>query len=84
PAPTIVHTPVGIKIFGEGIQRQGSTEHVNAPSSYLALSQLVSNILDKNIYQSKTFSPSILTENLPETRIVAQNSGSTVIEVQGK
>ncbi|MDW2046895.1 cellulose biosynthesis protein BcsG, partial [Vibrio sp. 708] len=84
PAPTIVHTPVGIKSFGEGIQRQGSTEHVNAPSSYLALSQLVSNILDKNIYQSKTFSPSILTENLPETRIVAQNSGSSVIEVQGK
>ncbi|MGL4615455.1 MAG: cellulose biosynthesis protein BcsG, partial [Shewanella sp.] len=32
----------------------------------------------------KTFSPSILTENLPETRVVAQNSGSTVIEVQGK
>ncbi len=84
PAPSIIHTPVGVKIFGEGITRQGDTVHVEAPSSYLALSQLVSNILDKNIYQGQTFSPATLTEDLPETRVVAQNSGSTVIEVQGK
>ncbi|MEH0714566.1 cellulose biosynthesis protein BcsG [Vibrio owensii] len=84
PAPTIVHTPVGIKVFGEGIQRQGDTKHVKAPSSYLALSQLVSNILEQNIYEKKSFSPDELAENLPETQVVAQNSGSTVIEVNGK
>lgn len=84
PAPTIVHTPVGIKVFGEGIQRQGETEHVKAPSSYLALSQLVSNILEQNIYKKKSFNPSDLAENLPETQVVAQNSGSTVIEINGK
>lgn len=84
PAPTIVHTPVGIKVFGEGIQRQGDTKHVKAPSSYLALSQLVSNILEQNIYDKKSFNPSALAGNLPETRVVAQNSGSTVIEVDGK
>ncbi|PMO35476.1 hypothetical protein BCT11_22500 [Vibrio sp. 10N.222.52.B12] len=84
PAPTIVHTPVGIKVFGEGIQRQGNTKHVKAPSSYLALSQLVSNILEQNIYDKGSFNPSKLAGNLPETRVVAQNSGSTVIEVNGK
>ncbi|MGR5162167.1 cellulose biosynthesis protein BcsG [Vibrio owensii] len=84
PAPTIVHTPVGIKVFGEGIQRQGDTKHVKAPSSYLALSQLVSNILEQNIYEKKSFSPDELAGNLPETQVVAQNSGSTVIEVNGK
>lgn len=84
PAPTIVHTPVGIKVFGEGIQRQGDTKHVQAPSSYLALSQLVSNILEQNIYEKKSFSPDELAGNLPETQVVAQNSGSTVIEVNGK
>lgn len=84
PAPTIVHTPVGIKVFGEGIQRQGDTKHVRAPSSYLALSQLVSNILEQNIYEKKSFSPDELAGNLPETQVVAQNSGSTVIEVNGK
>ncbi|QLK44558.1 cellulose biosynthesis protein BcsG [Vibrio owensii] len=84
PAPTIVHTPVGIKVFGEDIQRQGDTKHVKAPSSYLALSQLVSNILEQNIYEKKSFSPDELAGNLPETQVVAQNSGSTVIEVNGK
>lgn len=84
PAPTIVHTPVGIKVFGEGIQRQGDTKHVKAPSSYLALSQLVSNILEQNTYEKKSFSPDELAGNLPETQVVAQNSGSTVIEVNGK
>lgn len=81
PAPTIVHTPVGVKIFGKDIQRQGKTLYVKAPSSYLALSQLIANILDKDIYQVKQFSPASLTDNLPETRVVAQNSSSTVIEV---
>ncbi|ODS04886.1 cellulose biosynthesis protein BcsG [Vibrio scophthalmi] len=84
PAPTIIHTPVGLKIFGKDIQRQGETKHVEAPSSYLALSQLIANILDKNIYQVKQFDPENLTANLPETKVVAQNSGSTVIEVNGK
>lgn len=81
PAPTIVHTPVGVKIFGPGLQRQGNTVHVQAPSSYLALSQLVSNILEQDIYTKSTFNPAELANGLPETRVVAQNSGSTVIEV---
>lgn len=81
PAPTIVHTPVGVKIFGPGVQRQGNTVHVQAPSSYLALSQLVSNILEQDIYTKSTFNPAELANGLPETRVVAQNSGSTVIEV---
>lgn len=84
PAPGIVHTPVGIKVFGENIKREGETIHVEAPSSYLALSQLVSNILEEDIYGTTQFSPKKLTQNLPETRLVAQNSGSTVIEVDGK
>ncbi|MEC7940271.1 MAG: cellulose biosynthesis protein BcsG [Pseudomonadota bacterium] len=84
PAPSIVHAPVGIKVFGENIKRNGETIHVKAPSSYLALSQLISNILEEDIYSDTQFSPEKLTQNLPETRLVAQNSGSTVIEVDGK
>ncbi|WP_194436909.1 cellulose biosynthesis protein BcsG [Vibrio fluminensis] len=84
PAPTIIHTPVGLKVFGKDIQRQGETKHVEAPSSYLALSQLIANILDKDIYQVKQFDPEDLTANLPQTDVVAQNSGSTVIEVDGR
>ncbi len=84
PAPTIVHTPVGIKIFGKNIQRQGKAAHITEPSSYLAISQLIANILEQNIYQSDSFDVATLINNLPETQAVAQNSGSTVIEVEGK
>ncbi|OLQ95540.1 hypothetical protein BIY21_06090 [Vibrio ponticus] len=84
PAPTIIHTPVGVKIFGKDMERLGEIEHIKAPSSYLALSQLIANILHQDIYQSKQFSPASLTKDLPETRVVAQNSGSTVIEVNGE
>jgi cellulose synthase operon protein YhjU len=84
PAPTIVHTPVAIKIFGEGIERTGDAVHVKAQSSYLALSQLIDNILVKRIYQQGQFSAVELVANLPESGIVSQNSGSIVIEVDGK
>ncbi|MGP8306558.1 cellulose biosynthesis protein BcsG [Vibrio sp. YIC-376] len=84
PAQTIVHTPVGIKIFGKGIQRQGKTVHIDQTSSYLAISQLVANILEQNIYQSRSFDVTTLIRNLPKTQLVAQNSGSTVVEVGGK
>jgi cellulose synthase operon protein YhjU len=84
PAQTIVHTPVGIKIFGKGIQREGETVHIAKPSSYLAISQLIANILEQNIYQSNSFDVATLITDLPETQVVAQNSGSTVIEVGGK
>lgn len=84
PAKTIIHTPVGLKIFGPGIKRINNQVHIKGPSSYLALSQLISNILSNNIYQSKTFDPSKLAHDLPTTRIVAQNSGSTVMKVNGK
>lgn len=84
PAPTIVHTPVGLKIFGEGMERIGGSVAVKAPSSYLSLSQLVANILEQDIYKTKRFSPIALTKGLPETRMVSQNSGSTMMEVNGK
>ncbi|WP_028865785.1 cellulose biosynthesis protein BcsG [Psychromonas aquimarina] len=84
PAPTIVHTPVAVKIFGEGIKRSGETTHIKQPSSYLALSQVVENILEQDVYQTKKLDVKMLTSNLPETPPVAQNSGSTVMKVNGK
>ncbi len=84
PTQAIVHTPVGIKVFGKGIQRQGQAMHVTEPSSYLATSQLIANILEQNVYQSLSFEPAALISNLPETQTLAQNAGSTIIEVDGK
>ncbi|MDD9174225.1 cellulose biosynthesis protein BcsG [Aliivibrio sp. S2TY2] len=84
PSSTIVHTPVGMKIFGENITRTGDTVHINAESSYLAVSALVSRILAQDIYSQKTFDPKVLTQGLPKTKMVAQNSGTTVMEYNNK
>jgi cellulose synthase operon protein YhjU len=84
PAPSITHVPVGLKVFGKNIERIGETVHITAPSSYLALSSLVSNILDQNIYESAIFEPKKLVINLPETSVVAENSGTTVIDINNK
>lgn len=83
PAPSITHIPVGLKVFGKNIERTGKTVHITAPSSYLAISSLVSNILKQNIYNSESFDPRTLVSNLPETSVVAENSGTTVIEING-
>lgn len=84
PSSTIVHTPVGMKIFGENITRTGDTVHINTESSYLAVSALVSQILAQDIYSQKTFDPKALTQELPKTKMVAQNSGTTVMEYNNK
>ena len=84
PAATIVHTPVAMKIFGPNMKRTGETYHVKAPSSYLAISTLVSRLLEQDIYAKGTFDPKALSEALPKTKMVAQNSGSTVLEYNNK
>ncbi|CAG20123.1 cellulose biosynthesis protein BcsG [Photobacterium profundum] len=84
PAPSITHVPVGLKVFGKNIERTGKNVHITAPSSYLAISSLVSNILDQNIYELATFDPEKLVINLPETSVVAENSGTTVMDINNK
>lgn len=84
PASAIVNTPVGMKIFGGSIIRSGETVRVNAPSSYLAVSTLVSRILEQDIYNQKIFDPKVLIQGLPKIKMVAQNSGVTVMEYNNK
>lgn len=84
PSSTIIHTPVGLKVFGPNIKREGETYHVKDPSSYLAFSTLISRILTQDIYSKETFDPKALAADLPKTKMVAQNEGSTVMEYNGK
>lgn len=84
PSSSIVHTPVGMKIFGSNIKRTGETYHVKEPSSYLAVSTLVSRLLEQDTYSKDTFDPKALAQDLPQTKLVAQNEGTTVIEYNHK
>ncbi|MGB3392747.1 MAG: cellulose biosynthesis protein BcsG [Stenotrophomonas sp.] len=85
PSPSITHVPVGVKLVGMGIPAAGGPRHVTAPSSYLAISELVARV-----YALNAQSPADgrdwdgLLQNLPETPAVSENEGAKVIDYDGK
>ncbi|HEL5054297.1 cellulose biosynthesis protein BcsG [Stenotrophomonas maltophilia] len=85
PSPSITHVPVGVKLVGMGTPASGGPRHVPEPSSYLALSELVSRV-----YALNAQSPSAardwdsLLQGLPRTPSVSENEGAKVIDYGGK
>jgi len=85
PSPSITHVPVGVKLVGMGIPAAGGPRHVTAPSSYLAVSELVARICALNA-QSPADGRDWdgLLQGLPETPAVSENEGAKVIDYDGK
>ncbi|KQO00108.1 MULTISPECIES: cellulose biosynthesis protein BcsG [Stenotrophomonas] len=85
PSPSITHVPAGVKLIGMGIPAAGGPRHVTAPSSYLALSELVARV-----YALNAQTPADgrdwdgLLQNLPVTPSVSENEGAKVIDYEGK
>ncbi|MBS1081165.1 cellulose biosynthesis protein BcsG [Gluconobacter kondonii] len=84
PSPAITHVPVGIKFTGMNAPYQGSPRIIAEPSSYLALSTLVSRVLDGQVFMSDTVDWAALTRDLPTTVAVSENADAVVIDYNGK
>lgn len=84
PSPAITHVPVGIKFTGMNAPYQGSPRIIAEPSSYLALSTLVSRVLDGQVFMSDTVDWAALTRDLSTTVAVAENADAVVIDYNGK
>ena len=84
PSPTITLVPVGIKIIGNNIKRTGGTLKVNKPTSYLAVSYIVSRLLANSPYNNGSFVPSEYVADLPVTPFVSQNEGMVVAGYKGR
>ena len=84
PSATIVHTPVAMKFFGINLKKAQKTVHISTPSSYLAVSTLISRILKQDIYAKQNVDIKALSKDLPETKVVSQNSGTTVMQYHKK
>ena len=70
PTPRIVHVPVGVKLVGLPTTAAGGMVTIDAPSSFLALSQLLFNLVaDSPFRQGAPPTPSY-SENLPQTAMV--------------
>lgn len=84
PSPAITHVPVGIKLIGMGNPPENSPLRVESPTSYLALSELVSRLYQQQAKQPDgNWDWSALLKDLPETAPVSENSGTVVMKYQG-
>ncbi|MNO34167.1 hypothetical protein D3C76_241950 [compost metagenome] len=83
PTPSITHVPVGLKFIGMGQPARSEPLHVSAPTSYLALSELISRVYAGLGQQQVLDVPSLLSD-LPNTEQVAETAGAQVLNYQGR
>ncbi len=81
PTPSITHVPVGVKLTGLEQSDDESPIHIEAPSSYLAVSELVERFLEQDIYAQQEVDWEALTADLPTTKPVSANEGVVVMPV---
>lgn len=84
PSPSITHVPVGIKFVGMKAPHQGQPLSVTTPTSLLAVSELVSRVVDGQVFNAPNVNMSVLTENLPQSPVVSENDNAVVMMYQGK
>ncbi|MDR2287914.1 MAG: cellulose biosynthesis protein BcsG [Serratia marcescens] len=84
PSPNITHTPVGIKLVGMKAPHQGGPLQIKTPSSYLALSELVSRLVDGKVFSESSVDWQTLTQGLPRTPVISENDNAIVMQYQGK
>ncbi|MDR7343844.1 cellulose synthase operon protein YhjU [Pantoea alhagi] len=84
PSPSITHVPVGIRFVGMKSPHQGQPLSVDTPTSLQAVSELVSRVVDGQVFNAPNVNMSVLTENLPQTPVVSENDNAIVMMYQGK
>jgi cellulose synthase operon protein YhjU len=80
PTPSITLVPVGIKVIGGNVQRDGDALSIDRPTSYLAISYLIERMLEQSPFANNSFMPSDYVDGLPITPFVAQTDAMTVTE----
>ena len=84
PSPSITHVPVGIRFVGMKAPHQGQPLSVDTPTSLQAVSELVSRVVDGQVFNAPNMNMAVLTENLPQTPVVSENDNAIVMMYQGK
>ncbi|WP_321817126.1 MULTISPECIES: cellulose biosynthesis protein BcsG [unclassified Paraburkholderia] len=81
PTPNIVHVPVGVKVVGlpAGTDHAGGPVTIDQPTSYLALAQLLANLVAKSPFAVGAQPLATYAQNLPQTRMVGENEGTVTM-----
>ncbi|MGF6778214.1 cellulose biosynthesis protein BcsG [Paraburkholderia sp. GAS334] len=78
PTPNVVHGPVGIRLVGfQG--NHGPTTVIDSPTSFLAVSQLLSNLVSNSPFKPGV-TLSQYAANLPQTQMVGENEGTVTMQ----
>lgn len=83
PSPSITHVPVGIKLVGMGASPRTRPLHISEPSSFLALSEIISRLYVAQA-QPQGLDLTTLLTGLPQTPVVSENAGTVVLEYAGR
>lgn len=79
PTPLVTTVPVGVKVIGPDVSRSGGSAQIAEPTSYVGLSQLIAQLIDKPPYGEAGFSPADYTEGISATDYVAENEGMVMV-----
>lgn len=83
PTTDITHIPVAVRLLGRASVAPHETLHISTPSSYLALSELISRVISRDIFAQSQTDWQALTLDLPETQAISENSGTVMMAYQG-
>ncbi len=84
PTAAIAHVPVAIALVNAGRPAQSTPERIGGPTSYLAVNELLARFIADNPFADPMPSLDGYTQALRESEFVAENNGTTVMEVGGQ
>jgi len=80
PTPAISHVPVGMMLLNAA-KSQSVQQRIDTPTSFLAVNELLSRLIADNPFAKPDVSVAGYMQGLPETDPVAENEGTTIIQV---
>ena len=81
PTAAIAHVPVAIALIGAARPASSTQSKIDVPSSYPALSELLSRLIATSPFDTPLSSLDRYTAALPQADFVAENNGTTVVQV---
>jgi len=81
PTAAIAHVPVAIALINAARPTSLMQQHIDAPSSYPSLNEVLARLISSNPFDAPLASFSTYTESLPQSDFVAENNGTTVMQV---